>query len=138
MTARLITFSKGGGPIKETVSIGNLVKDSVNSSLKDSDIDAGFSIPDNISPVEIDEEQMKQVILNIITNAQEAMAGQGTINVSCENTDIGVKDTLKLKDGKYVKISLRDQGPGIPEEDLIRIFDPIFQPKRWVLKKVWD
>ena len=135
LTSRLITFSKGGGPIKETASISNLVKDSVNSSLKGSDIDAGFSIPDNISPVEVDEEQMKQAILNIITNAREAMAGQGTINVSCENVDIGVKDTLTLKDGKYVKISLKDQGAGIPKEDLVKIFDPYFSTKEMGTQK---
>ena len=135
LTSRLITFSKGGGPIKETVSIGNLIKNSVGSSVKGSDIDAGFSIPDDISPVEVDEEQMKQAIQNIITNAQEAMAGQGTIHVSCENVDIGVKDTLTLRKGKYVKISLKDQGPGIPEEDLIKIFDPYFSNKEMGTQK---
>lgn len=129
LTARLITFSKGGEPVKETISIGNLIKDSVDSLLKGSDIDARFSIPDDISPVEVDEEQMKQVIHNIITNAQEAMAGQGTINVSCENIDIGVKDTLTLKNGKYVKISIEDQGPGMPGKDLANIFDPYFSTK---------
>lgn len=135
LTARLITFSKGGEPVKETVSIGNLVKDSVDSLLKGSDIDAGFSIPDDISPVEVDEEQIKQVIHNIITNAQEAMAGQGTINVSCENADIGVKDTLTLEGGKYVKISIEDQGPGIPEKDLANIFDPYFSTKEMGTRK---
>jgi len=135
LTARLITFSKGGGPIKETVSIGDLVKDSVDSSLKGSDLDARFSIPDDISPVEIDEEQMKQAVHNIIANAQEAMAEQGMINVSCENIDIGVQDTLTLKDGKYVKISIEDQGPGIPEEDLIKIFDPYFSTKEMGTQK---
>jgi PAS domain S-box-containing protein len=135
LTSRLITFSKGGGPIKETVSIGALVKDSVRASLKVSDIDAEFSIPDDISPVDVDEDQMKQAIRNIIINAQEAMAGQGTINVSCENADIGVKDTLTLKDGKYVKISIEDQGPGIPEEDLIKIFDPYFSTKEMGAQK---
>ena len=129
LTARLITFSKGGGPIKEIVSIGNLVKDSLRSSLKGSDIDARSSIPDDISPVEVDEDQMQQVIHNIVTNAQEAMAEQGTINVSCGNVIIGEKDALTLKDGKYVKISIEDQGPGIPEEDLISIFDPYFSTK---------
>ena len=135
LTARLITFSKGGGPIKETVSIGDLVKGSVDSSLKGSDLDARFSIPDDISPVEIDEEQMKQAVHNIIANAQEAMAEQGMINVSCENIDIGVQDTLTLKDGKYVKISIEDQGPGIPEEDLIKIFDPYFSTKEMGTQK---
>ena len=135
LTARLITFSEGGKPVKETVPIGDLVKNSVGSSLKGSNINAGFSIPDDISPVDVDEEQMKQAVHNIITNAQEAMAGQGTINVSCENTDIGVQDALTLKDGKYVKISIEDQGAGIPEEDLAKIFDPYFSTKEMGTQK---
>ena len=135
LTARLIIFSEGGGPVKETASIGDLVKSSVGSSLKGSDLNCRFSIPDDISPVEVDEEQMKQVIHNIITNAKEAVAGQGTINVFCENADIGEKDTLTLKDGKYVKISIEDQGPGIPEEDLAKIFDPYFSTKEMGTQK---
>jgi len=129
LTARLITFSKGGGPIKETVSIGNLVKDPIGSSLSIPDINYEFSIPDNISPVEVDENQMKNVIHNIVINAAEAMSGQGTIKVYCENVDIGEKDGLALKHGKYVKISIKDQGPGIPEENLTKIFDPYFSTK---------
>jgi len=129
LTSRLITFSKGGRPVKEPVSIGDLVKNSVDSSLKGSDISCIFSVPEDILPVEVDEEQMKQVIHNITTNAQEAMTEQGTINVSCGNVIIGEKDTLNLKDGKYVKISIEDQGPGIPEKDLINIFDPYFSTK---------
>ena len=129
LTSRLITFSKGGRPVKEQVSIGDLVKNSVGSSLKGSDISCIFSVPEDFLPVEVDEEQMKQVIHNITTNAQEAMAEQGTINVSCENVNIGEKDTLNLKDGKYVKISIEDQGPGIPEEELMNIFDPYFSTK---------
>jgi PAS domain S-box-containing protein len=129
LTARLITFSKGGEPVKETVSMGNLAKDSVASSLKGPDIDVRFSIPDDISPTKVDKDQMKQAICNIVTNAQEAMGEQGTINVSCANVNIGEKDALILKDGKYVKISIEDQGPGIPEEDLAKIFDPYFSTK---------
>ena len=129
LTARLITFSEGGEPVKETVPIGDLVKDSVGSSLKGSNIICRFSIPADISPAEVDEDQMKQAIYNIVTNAQEAMAGQGRINVSCENVNIGEKDTLILKDGKYVKISIEDQGPGIPDKDIAKIFDPYFSTK---------
>ena len=135
LTSRLITFSKGGGPVKEPVSIGDLVKNSVDSSLKGSDISCIFSVPEDILPVEVDEEQMKQVIHNITTNAQEAMAEQGTINVSCGNVIIGEKDTLNLKDGKYVKISIEDQGPGIPKKDLINIFDPYFSTKEMGTQK---
>ena len=135
LTTRLITFSEGGKPMKEIVSIGHLVKDSVDSSLKGSDMDVRFSIPDDISPVEIDEDQMKQALYNIVTNAQEAMTGQGTISVSCENADIGEKDTLTLRKGKYVKISIEDQGRGIPEEDLVNIFDPYFSTKEMGTQK---
>jgi len=135
LTSRLITFSKGGGPVKEPVSIGDLVKDSVDASLKGFDISCIFSVPEDILPVEVDEEQMKQVIHNITTNAQEAMAEQGTINASCGNVNIGEKDTLNLKDGKYVKISIEDQGSGIPEENLIKIFDPYFSTKEMGTQK---
>ena len=129
LTARLITFSEGGGPVKETASICNLIKDFVDSFLKDSDVSCNFSIPDHILPVEVDEEQIKQVIRNIITNARESMAEQGTINVSCENVDKGVKDTSALKNSKYIKISIEDRGSGIPEKDLPKIFDPYFSTK---------
>ena len=135
LTSRLITFSDGGGPVKETVSLGDLVRNSVVHSMKGSDIDARFSIPDDISPIEADEHQIRQVIYNVVTNAREAMAGEGTIHVSCENTDTGVKDPLTLKDGKYVKIFIEDQGPGIPEEDLIKIFDPYFSTKEMGTQK---
>jgi two-component system, cell cycle sensor histidine kinase and response regulator CckA len=135
LTSRLITFSDGGGPVKETVPFGGLLRDSVVHSMKGSDMDARFSIPDNISPIKADEHQIRQVILNVATNAREAMAGKGTIHVSCENTDTGVKDPLTLKDGKYVKISIEDQGPGIPEEDRERIFDPYFSTKEMGTQK---
>ncbi|MBL7177914.1 MAG: PAS domain S-box protein [Desulfobacteraceae bacterium] len=129
LTAKLITFSKGGDPFKQEVSIGEFVKDSVSSALSGSDIDSEFTIPDDLWPVNIDEVQMKHVIHNIVTNAVEAISGQGTIKVSCENVEIGEKDGLTLKAGKYVKISLKDQGYGIPEENLSKIFDPYYSTK---------
>ena len=129
LTARLITFSRGGEPVKKVTSIGDLVENSVRFVLSSSDIDCQFSIPDDLLPAEIDEQQIKQVIRNIAINAREAMAGEGTIKVCCEVVTIGEKDALPLNDGEYVKISLKDQGPGIPEENLKKIFDPYFSTK---------
>ncbi len=135
LTARLITFAKGGDPVKKTLHVGRLLKDSVTSSLYEYDINCEFTIPVDIRPAEIDESQMKQVIWNIVTNSVEAMAGQGKIEVYCENTNIGKKDSLTLKHGRYVKISIKDQGPGIPDENISKVFDPYFSTKKMGLRK---
>jgi len=135
LTVRLITFSRGGEPVKKVTSIGDLVNDSVSSMLSDFSIGCEISIPDDIRSAKIDEQQMKQVIHNIITNAVEAMTGKGTIKVYCENVTVGEEDALTLKKGEYVKISIKDQGPGISEENLTRIFDPYFSTKEMGAEK---
>lgn len=129
LTARLITFSKGGKPVKSVISIEDLLKDSVSASLSGSDIDCKFSIPGDLSSVNIDQGQLKQAIYNIVINAHEAMAGEGTIKVDCENVTVGENYALTLKSGNYVKISITDQGTGIPEENLAKIFNPYFSTK---------
>ena len=135
LTDMLITFSKGGDPVKKTVHIGRFLNDSVTSASNEYGIDCEFSIAADIRPVEIDESHAKQVIWNIVANSVEAMAGQGMIEVCCENTDIGEKDDLTLKHGKYVKISIKDQGPGIPDENIPKIFDPYFSTKKMGIRK---
>jgi len=135
LAARLITFSKGGEPVKKAIPIWKLVKDSVISSLSGTDINCEFSIPDDLSIVKTDETQMKQAIHNIVVNAQEAIAGKGVIKVDGENVTVVEKDSLPLKDGKYVKISISDQGAGIPEENLEKIFDPYFSTKEMGTEK---
>jgi len=139
LTARLITFSKGGEPFKQEVSIGGFVKDSVSSALSGSDIDSEFTIPDDLWPVNIDERQIKQVIHNIVINAIGAIstradgaagrAGKGKVNVYCENATVMKDDALLVKAGKYVRISIKDQGIGIPKENLTKIFEPYFSTK---------
>ena len=129
LTARLITFSEGGEPFKEEVFIGEFVKDSVGSALSNTGIGCELQIPADVWPVEIDGSQMKQAIHNIVTNSMEAMPGQGMVKVYCQNIDISEKDGLTLKHGKYVKISLKDQGAGIAEENLSKVFDPYFSTK---------
>jgi len=129
LTARLITFSKGGDPVKKISSIGDLLKSTVVSALSESNIKPNISIADDIRQVNIDEDQIKQCMSHIVINAKEAMVDKGQLKVSCENTDIPEKSHLDLSPGKYIKISFEDQGCGISKENLEKIFDPYFSSK---------
>ena len=130
LALQLLTFSKGGMPIKNTVSIGDLLRDSANFVLSGSNVGCEFSIPDDLWMVEIDEGQMNQVINNIVINADQAMPDGGLINVYAENVALVPENALPLEDGKYVKVSIEDQGIGMPQEHLQRIFDPYFTTKQ--------
>ena len=129
LTQQLLTFSKGGAPVKRSVSIPKIIRDSVNLALRGSNVSCKFSLPDNIWSVEADEAQLIQAINNLIINADQAMPKGGLIEVSAENVKIDAQAGLSLESGNYVKISIQDQGIGIPEENLAKIFDPFFSTK---------
>jgi len=129
LTARLITFSKGGDPIKKINSIDELLKETVASALQGSNIKPEISIANDIRQANIDEDQIKQVVRNIVVNAKEAMDGNGPLKVSCENIEISEKNSLTLNPGKYIKIFFEDQGYGISKENMGKIFDPYFSTK---------
>ncbi|MBI5048422.1 MAG: PAS domain S-box protein [Deltaproteobacteria bacterium] len=130
LTQQLITFAKGGAPVKRTAVVGKLIMDSTAFTLSGSKVKPEFYIADNLWPVEIDEGQISQAINNLILNADQAMPEGGIIEVRCENVVLSGKDTLPLKSGKYVKIAIRDHGCGIAKEYLEKIFDPYFTTKQ--------
>ncbi|HHI03268.1 MAG TPA: response regulator [candidate division Zixibacteria bacterium] len=130
LTRQLLTFSKGGAPVKKTISIRNVIKESAGFALHGSNVKAAYDIPDDLPPVNADTGQISQVINNLIINANQAMPDGGTINISAKNVDIGQSDLLSLKEGQYVRIIISDEGTGIPEEHINRIFDPYFTTKQ--------
>ncbi len=130
LTQQLLTFSKGGNPVKKTASITDLVRESTKFILSGSSIQSKFSLPDDIWPVEVDEGQINQVINNLTINAIQAMPSGGAITIIVRNVRITPEDALPLPEGKYVKISVHDEGIGIPRESLSRIFDPFFTTKQ--------
>ncbi len=129
LTRQLLMFSKNGVPIKKPASISELLRDTAEFALRGSTITCRFCIPEDLQPVEIDAGQISQVINNLILNAEQAMPEGGAIKVSAQNVTVE-KDELPLEYGDYVQISIEDEGIGIAEEHLQRIFEPYFTTKQ--------
>ncbi len=132
LTQQLLTFAKGGAPIKTPVVLGDLLRKSAIFALSGSSISCHFDIPHDLSPLNADASQLRQVIQNITINARQAMPQSGHFSIHVENTTLHTRPnlpTISLPPGDYVKISFTDQGIGITEQELPNIFDPYFTTK---------
>jgi len=130
LTQQLLTFAKGGEPIKKIFSIRSLVQETTDFVLSGSNVRCDHDFPNGLWPVEADEGQIGQVIQNVTLNADQAMPGGAVIRVHAENINISEENPLPLGPGPHVKISIADQGLGMPEEHLQKIFDPFFTTKQ--------
>jgi signal transduction histidine kinase/CheY-like chemotaxis protein len=130
LTQQLLTFSKGGAPIKKVTSLVELIKDSTTFALRGSKVKCQFSIPKTLWPAEVDEGQIGQMISNLLINADQAMPEGGTVQVQAENVVISSDCEVPLNPGRYIQISVEDQGIGIPKQYLTKIFDPYFTTKQ--------
>lgn len=129
LSMQLLTFSKGGVPIRKTASIEEIIRDSARFALKGSNVKCDISVENKLSPVEIDVGQINQVLNNLIINASQAMPDGGIISIVCESVSVSKRDKLHLKKGKYIRIKISDTGFGISKEVLEKIFDPYFTTK---------
>ena len=129
LSTRLITFATGGEPLKKSASLSELIKSTVALLMKDSTIKPVLIMPDDLYRVAIDEGQMKQVIINLIINAKEAMPKGGTLTILGENLHFTAQDNFPMREGDYLKISVQDTGAGIPAENMAKIFDPYYSTK---------
>jgi PAS domain S-box-containing protein len=132
LAQQLLTFARGGVPIKKTASLNRLIQDTVSFCLRGSQSRGDCELENNLWPAEIDPGQISQVIANLVVNAEQAMPTGGTLRVSCENfrQGSGKKATVPdLPPGEFAKIAIKDEGVGIPEQNLKRIFDPYFTTK---------
>ncbi len=130
LTKQLLTFSKGGAPIKESASICQVIEDTASFALTGSNTKCEKSLPEDLWPVKIDKTQVSQVINNLIINANQAMPEGGIIKINAGNITVEKNNSLPLKEGKYIQISVKDQGIGIAPEQLDKIFDPYFTTKK--------
>lgn len=130
LTQQLLTFSRGGLPVKKKASIAELIRESADFALSGSNVYCDYHFAEDLSPVEVDIGQISQVINNLIINADEAMPGGGVINLSAENTYLESNQFPGIKCGNYVKIVIADHGIGINKSHLPKIFDPYFSTKQ--------
>ncbi|MGC1455119.1 MAG: response regulator [Nitrospirota bacterium] len=129
ITQQLLTFSRGGSPVKKLLSAKKLIEDSAGFAIRGSKSRCEFKVAPDLWTIEADEGQLGQVINNLVMNADQSMPEGGTVTVSGENVTLTADNPLLLKPGEYIKISVADQGTGIPEDNLKKIFDPYFTTK---------
>jgi PAS domain S-box-containing protein len=130
LTQQLLTFAKGGKPVKKPVEIAGLVKESAAFALRGSNVRLELSLPDDLWSVEADEGQIGQVINNLVINADEAMPSGGILKIEAGNLVLTKASGLPIPNGNYVHIGIRDTGIGISQEHLQRIFEPYFTTKQ--------
>ncbi|MBF0557380.1 MAG: transporter substrate-binding domain-containing protein [Nitrospirae bacterium] len=130
LTQQLLTFAKGGEPIKRKASIANIVKESVEFALHGSNVRCEYMVPADLWNTEVDVGQMAQVFNNLIINAIHAMPNGGIVHISFDNILLAENQVPTLPCGDYVQIEFRDEGTGIAVEHLSKIFDPYFTTKK--------
>jgi len=131
LTQQLLTFAKGGEPIRESTSLAEIIKDSATFVLHGGNVSCTYELPDTLWYAVVDRGQISQVIQNIVLNSRHSMPKGGTISIFGENV-LPAEDSFGLLDPEriYVKIRIKDSGIGIPANLLDKIFDPYFSTKQ--------
>ncbi len=122
---QLLTFARGGDPVKKIIDVRATLKEAVSFALTGSNVKCLFSLADDLLTAEADEGQIVQVIHNLVLNAVHAMPEGGTIEINAHNV------SARLSGDKFVRISVADTGSGISEQNLPKIFDPYFTTKQF-------
>jgi PAS domain S-box-containing protein len=130
LTQQLLTFSKGGDPVKRTAELTHLVKEAALFALRGSNVRCDFIFQAKSLVSEVDESQISQVIHNLILNADQAMPEGGVVQIRGEIIKLPSNNAFSLNAGDYVKLAIQDQGIGIKKEQLKKVFDPYFTTKQ--------
>jgi CheY-like chemotaxis protein len=129
LTQQLLTFATGGAPVRQTMAIAELLRESTIFALRGSKVRPDFTLPAGLWSVDVDSGQMHQVIHNVIRNAVQAMPEGGVVQVQAENLVLNTSQLPFLQQIDYVQIAIRDHGAGITPDVLPNIFDPYFTTK---------
>jgi PAS domain S-box-containing protein len=129
LTLQLLTFAKGGAPVKKITPLIPFIRETAQFALSGSTISCKFFLAENLWPCNIDKNQIGQVIDNIVINARQAMPNGGSIEIAAGNISIRDKEHSLMAKGDYVKVSIKDSGIGIPKDIMPRIFEPFYTTK---------
>ncbi len=130
LTQQLLTFSKGGEPVKCTTGITKLVREAAQFALHGSNVRCKLDINEKLMPVDVDESQIAQVIHNLIINADQAMPNGGKVWIRGANVSLAKGNPFALSPGNYVQVTFQDQGMGIHPNYIKKVFDPYFTTKQ--------
>jgi two-component system cell cycle sensor histidine kinase/response regulator CckA len=132
LTQQLLTFAKGGAPVRKVASVSQLLQNATNFVLSGSSSTCLFEVDEDLWTAEIDSGQISQVIENLVINAVQAMPSGGLVRLSASNIEIDTApeaDDSSLKKGRYIRICIKDAGTGIAPKNMSLIFDPYFTTK---------
>lgn len=130
LTQQLLTFSKGGEPIREAALLSEIVRESASFALHGSNVRCEFDIAEGLWPANIDRGQIGQVVQNIVINARQSMPAGGIVRLQVRNTEIEAGTSPELAGGRYLSLEISDNGQGIPADVMPRIFEPYFTTRQ--------
>ncbi|MDQ5977362.1 MAG: two-component system, cell cycle sensor histidine kinase and response regulator CckA [Verrucomicrobiota bacterium] len=129
ITQQLLTFAKGGDPVRTAVALPDIVTEAANFARHGSNVRFEFDLPADLPPGDVDAGQISRVVHNLVINAVQAMPDGGLVQLSLVAATLRAGEVDALPAGPYLRLTISDSGPGIPADVLPRIFDPYFSTK---------
>jgi CheY-like chemotaxis protein/two-component sensor histidine kinase len=129
LTQQLLTFAKGGEPVRSAVLLSDLVREAAEFALHGTAVRCEFDLAEDVRPADADRGQIGQVVQNLVINAVQAMPAGGVIRLALRNETLAAGDVPPLPPGHYLRLEFADTGGGIPPENLPRIYEPFFTTK---------
>jgi signal transduction histidine kinase/CheY-like chemotaxis protein len=129
ITQQLLTFAKGGAPVRAAVALPEVVREAANFALHGSKVRLEMHCPAGLPPGDVDGGQISRVVHNLVVNSVQAMPNGGTVTIDLTEARVAAGEVPPLQAGRYIRMSVTDTGPGIAPEILPRIFDPYFSTK---------
>ena len=126
LTLQLLTFAKGGDPVRTAVHLNEVIQEAATFALRGSSVKCVFEMAPDLRAANVDSAQISQVIRNLVLNATQAMPGGGTIRIATSNERIAAVAHPVLAEGEYVRVTVADTGTGIAPENMGKIFEPYF------------